>query len=140
MFHVINRTTGKALSTRFYGDALVVFHHINAYEEDGHLVFDMICYRDSSLYDMFYIQNFRQEISGFIETNKDIFAQPICKRFVLPLNVNKVSFFLQLHHIDIINMGMSTTNKQKLFDEVRNPKHGSPEQRVKLCPPLVFCN
>lgn len=93
LFHVINRTTGKALSTRFYGDALVVFHHINAYEEDGHLVFDMICYRDSSLYDMFYIQNFRQEISGFIETNKDIFAAPICKRFVLPLNVNKVSFF-----------------------------------------------
>ncbi|XP_075904663.1 beta,beta-carotene 15,15'-dioxygenase [Nelusetta ayraudi] len=91
LFHVINRTTGKALSTRFYGDALVVFHHINAYEEDGHLVFDMICYRDSSLYDMFYIQNFRQEISGFIETNKDIFAAPICKRFVLPLNVNKDS-------------------------------------------------
>lgn len=93
MFHVINRTTRKALSTRFYGDALVVFHHINAYEEDGHLVFDMICYRDSSLYDMFYIQNFRQEIGGFIKTNKETFAPPICKRFVLPLNVNKVSCF-----------------------------------------------
>lgn len=94
---MINRTTGKVLSTRFYADALVVFHHINAYEEDGQLVFDMICYRDSSLYDMFYIQNFRQEVSKFIENIKDTFAPPICKRFVLPLNVNKVRFIWFLY-------------------------------------------
>lgn len=89
MFHVVNRKTGKAVSTRFYGDALVVFHHINAYEEDGHLVFDLITYKDSHLYDMFYIQNMRQETSKFTESNKT-FSPPICKRFVLPLNVNKV--------------------------------------------------
>lgn len=131
LFHVINRTTGKALSTRFYGDALVVFHHINAYEEDGHLVFDMICYRDSSLYDMFYIQNFRQEISNFVETNKDTFAPPICKRFVLPLTVKKVSFFVQLHQ-----------RHYKYGYEFHKPKRNqkskarSPEPHVKLRLPL----
>lgn len=90
MFHVINRTTGKAVSTRFYGDALVVFHHINAYEADGHLVFDLISYKDSSLYDMFYIQNLKRDMSSFVESNKNSFATPTCQRFVLPLNVNKV--------------------------------------------------
>ncbi|XP_017290035.1 beta-carotene oxygenase 1, like [Kryptolebias marmoratus] len=90
LFHVINKKTGKAESVRFYGDALVVFHHINAYEEDGHVVFDIITYKDSNLYDMFYLHNIRQETSSFIETNKE-FSQPVCQRFVLPLSVQKES-------------------------------------------------
>lgn len=89
MFHVINITTGKAVSTRFYADALVVFHHINAYEDDGHLVFDLISYKDSSLYDTFYIQNIRQDINTFMQSNQS-FSPPVCQRFVLPLDVNKV--------------------------------------------------
>ncbi|TNM94090.1 hypothetical protein fugu_002266 [Takifugu bimaculatus] len=80
---------GKAVSTRFYGDALVVFHHINAYEDDGHLVCDLITYSDSSLYDMFYIRNVKQDTSNFVQSNQS-FCPPVCKRFVFPLNVNKV--------------------------------------------------
>lgn len=78
------------MSTRFYGDAMVVFHHINAYEDNGHLVFDLISYKDSSLYDMFYIKNITQDINNFVESNQKTFAPPVCKRFVLPLNVDKV--------------------------------------------------
>lgn len=89
LFHVINKTTGEAVSTRFYGDALMVFHHINAYEDDGHVVFDLISYKDSNLYDIFYIKNLRQNSSTFTETNKK-FSAPLCLRFVLPLSVNKV--------------------------------------------------
>lgn len=86
---MINRRTGKAVSSRFYGDPLVVFHHINAYEDDGHLVCDLIAYSDSSLYDMFYIRNVRQDTSTFVQSNQS-FSPPVCKRFVLPLDVNKV--------------------------------------------------
>lgn len=89
MFHVINRTTGKAVSTRFYGDAMVVFHHINAYEDAGHVVLDLISYKDSGLYDMFYIQNVKQDLSSFIKSNQS-FSPPVCQRFVLPVNVNQV--------------------------------------------------
>lgn len=95
LFHIINKKTGKAVSTRFYGDALVVFHHINAYEDDGHVVFDIIAYKDSNLYDMFYLHNIRQETSSFIETNKE-FDPPVCHRFVLPLNVQKVHLDRQM--------------------------------------------
>ncbi|XP_070813707.1 beta,beta-carotene 15,15'-dioxygenase [Chaetodon trifascialis] len=90
LFHVINRKTGKAVSTRFYGDALVVFHHINAYEADGHVVFDLISYKDSNLYEMFYLKNMKQETGSFIQSNQR-FSPPHCQRFVLPLNVDKES-------------------------------------------------
>uniref|UniRef100_A0A1A8FIK9 Beta-carotene 15,15'-monooxygenase 1b n=2 Tax=Nothobranchius korthausae TaxID=1143690 RepID=A0A1A8FIK9_9TELE len=90
VFHVINKKTGKRVSTRFYGDALVVFHHINAYEDDGHVVFDIISYKDSNLYNMFYLHNMKQETNNFIEKNKD-FSPPVCQRFVLPLDVQKES-------------------------------------------------
>lgn len=96
LIHAINRKTGKEVSTRFYSDALVVFHHINAYEDDGHVVLDLISYKDSKLYDMFYIQNIRQETDGFIQSNKN-FSQPICQRFVLPLSAHKVQSDRRVH-------------------------------------------
>uniref|UniRef100_A0A8C5DHU1 Beta,beta-carotene 15,15'-dioxygenase-like n=1 Tax=Gouania willdenowi TaxID=441366 RepID=A0A8C5DHU1_GOUWI len=76
LFHVINRKTGKALSTRYY--------------DDGHLVFDLISYKDSNLYDMFYIHNLKQDNSNFIDSHKS-FSLPMCQRFVLPLDIHKES-------------------------------------------------
>uniref|UniRef100_A0A3Q1I4P6 Uncharacterized protein n=1 Tax=Anabas testudineus TaxID=64144 RepID=A0A3Q1I4P6_ANATE len=90
LFHVINKKTGKAISTRFYADNMVVFHHINAYETNEHVVFDLISYTDSNLYNMFYIKNIKQETSSFIQSNKT-FSPPSCQRFVLPLNTDKES-------------------------------------------------
>jgi len=87
-FHLVNRKTGKAVSTRYHGDALVVFHHLNAYEEDGHVVFDMITYKDSNLYDMFYIENMTQNTEDLIKSNQ-VYAPPISQRFVLPVNVDQ---------------------------------------------------
>lgn len=88
LIHLVNKTTGKTVSTKYYGDALVVFHHINAFEDDGHVVFDMITYKDSNLYDMFYIENLRKETNQFVKTNKE-FSPPVCQRFALPLDVGK---------------------------------------------------
>ncbi|XP_056318303.1 beta,beta-carotene 15,15'-dioxygenase [Danio aesculapii] len=88
VFHLVNKKTGKAVNVKYYADPFVTFHHINAYEDDGHVVFDLITYKDSKLYDMFYLQNMKQDVKRFIETNKD-FAQPVCQRFVLPINIDK---------------------------------------------------
>ncbi|KAM9835981.1 beta,beta-carotene 15,15'-dioxygenase [Aulostomus maculatus] len=90
VFHLINRTTGRAVSTRFYADAMVVFHHINAYEDDNHVVFDLINYENSNLYDMFYLQNLRQNTTNFIQSTTS-FSPPVCRRFVLPLHAHKES-------------------------------------------------
>ncbi|KAI7814110.1 beta,beta-carotene 15,15'-dioxygenase [Triplophysa rosa] len=88
VIHLVNRKTGKVLSTKYYADVFVAFHHINAFEEDGHVVFDLITYKDSNLYDMFYIKNMQKDIDKFIETNKD-FSPPSCQRFVLPINIDE---------------------------------------------------
>ncbi|XP_039649647.1 beta,beta-carotene 15,15'-dioxygenase-like [Perca fluviatilis] len=91
LFHVVDRRTGKAVSTRYYGDAFVVFHHVNAYEDgDHHVVLDLISYRNSNLYEMFYIRNLKLETSSFIEANKD-FSPPVCQRYVLPLHAHTES-------------------------------------------------
>ncbi|XP_029023314.1 beta,beta-carotene 15,15'-dioxygenase isoform X2 [Betta splendens] len=90
VFHVINKQTGRSITRRFYTDTLVVFHHINAYETDGHVVFDLICYKDSNLYDMFYIKNIKQDTKSFIQSNKD-YSPPCCQRFALPLSIDEHS-------------------------------------------------
>lgn len=90
LFHVINKTTGKSICRRFYGDTMVVFHHINAYETNEHVVFDLICYKDSNLYNMFYLNNLKQDTKSFLQSNKD-YSPPTCQRFALPLNIDKVN-------------------------------------------------
>ncbi|XP_051994656.1 beta,beta-carotene 15,15'-dioxygenase-like [Xyrauchen texanus] len=89
VIHLVNRKTGKTVSTMYITDAFAVFHHINAYEEDGHVVFDLITYQDSNLYDMFYLKNMKQDVDKFMYTNKD-YSQPTCQWFVLPVNIGKV--------------------------------------------------
>ncbi|MEE6499914.1 hypothetical protein FKM82_003635 [Ascaphus truei] len=83
--HIIDRRTKKPVPVRFYTDALVAYHHVNAYEEDGHIVFDIITYKDNSLYDMFYLANLKKDLSEGTKMT----SVPFCKRFVLPLHIDK---------------------------------------------------
>lgn len=79
--HVIDQRTRKPVPVRFYTDPLVVFHHVNAYEEDGCIVFDIIAYDDSSLYQLFYLANLNQAF----EQNARLTSTPTLRRFALPL-------------------------------------------------------
>lgn len=62
---------------------MVVYHHVNAFEDDGHVIFDVIAYSDNSLYDMFYMSKLK-------EINNDLYSKPSYKRFVLPIQSDKV--------------------------------------------------
>ncbi|XP_010213925.1 PREDICTED: beta,beta-carotene 15,15'-monooxygenase, partial [Tinamus guttatus] len=84
-FHFIDKKTKKEIPTKIYTDAMVLFHHVNAYEEDGHIVFDIIAYADNSLYDMFYLKNLNKDF----EENTKLTSVPTCKRFVVPLQYDK---------------------------------------------------
>ncbi|TSL68245.1 Beta,beta-carotene 15,15'-dioxygenase [Bagarius yarrelli] len=97
LFHIINRKTGVALKTKFCSAPFVVFHHINAYEEDDHVVFDMITYKDSNVYDFFYIDCMKQETEKFIEMSKTL-SPPVCQRFVIPVNAD-----LKIAKVDTYN-------------------------------------
>ncbi|XP_018410905.1 PREDICTED: beta,beta-carotene 15,15'-dioxygenase [Nanorana parkeri] len=84
-FHIIDKRTKKPVAEKFYADALVVYHHINAYEEDGHVVFDIIAYKDNSLYEMFYMANLEKDLCQETTTT----SIPTFKRFVVPLQCAK---------------------------------------------------
>ncbi|XP_037671833.1 beta,beta-carotene 15,15'-dioxygenase [Choloepus didactylus] len=83
--HIVDRRTRKPVPARFYTNAMVVFHHINAYEEDGCILFDVIAYEDSSLYDLFYLANLNQDF----QENSRLTSVPTLRRFAVPLQVDK---------------------------------------------------
>lgn len=59
---------------------MAVYHHVNAFEDDGHVVFDVIAYDDNSLYDMFYLDKLKEQMG-----KNTMYCKPKCRRFVLPL-------------------------------------------------------
>ena len=63
---------------------MVIYHHVNAFEENGHVIFDVIGYDDASLYDMFYLkkQKDKPESKGW--------SMPVYRRYALPLHVDSV--------------------------------------------------
>lgn len=85
LIHLIDRKTGKELETKYYTGAMVVYHHVNAYEDDGHVIFDVIAYKDNSLYDMFYLSKLKEN-AGF---HDEAYSKPSFKRFALPVHSNK---------------------------------------------------
>lgn len=80
---VIDRKTGKLLPTTYTAPPLLIFHHINAWEEDGHLVMDFSATVSATQYSTFYFSNFRKPDSDPSKTFPD--SKPC--RLVLPLNV-----------------------------------------------------
>lgn len=86
LIHIIDRKTGKEVETKYYTGAMIVYHHVNAFEEDGHVIFDVIAYKDNSLYNMFYLSKLRENSHDF---HDDSYVKPKYKRFVLPIRSDK---------------------------------------------------
>ncbi|XP_036934388.1 beta,beta-carotene 15,15'-dioxygenase [Acanthopagrus latus] len=83
LIHLIDRRTGKEVETKYYTGSMVVYHHVNAYEDDGHVVFDVIAYKDKGLYDMFFLSKLNTN------THDDAYSKPGYKRFALPIHSDK---------------------------------------------------
>uniref|UniRef100_A0A7N6BVG0 Beta-carotene oxygenase 1 n=1 Tax=Anabas testudineus TaxID=64144 RepID=A0A7N6BVG0_ANATE len=80
LIHLIDRKTGKEVETKYFTGAMVVYHHVNAFEEDGNVVFDVIAYDDNKLYDMFYLKK---------KTEASVYSKSSYRRFVLPIQPDK---------------------------------------------------
>lgn len=77
-FIVLNRHTGQLSKVTYMADGFFMLHHINAYEEDDHLVVDVLTYRTLDILDKWYLNCLR---NNQFRTN-DL---PKSQRFVLPL-------------------------------------------------------
>ncbi|GBM84663.1 Beta,beta-carotene 15,15'-dioxygenase [Araneus ventricosus] len=77
-FHLVERSTGQEVKTKFQSNALFFFHHVNAYEEDGHLVVDIMAFPSSEVMDKFYLKDLR---AGRLNAS----CKAVFTRFVIPL-------------------------------------------------------
>ncbi|KAJ8021498.1 Beta,beta-carotene 9',10'-oxygenase [Holothuria leucospilota] len=76
-FHVIRLKDGAILPQKFTADAFFCFHHINAFEDDGHLVVDLCAYDDTQVIFGTYMDVLKR--GNLPVTNA------LAKRFVLPM-------------------------------------------------------
>ncbi|GFS43811.1 beta,beta-carotene 15,15'-dioxygenase, partial [Nephila pilipes] len=77
-FHLIDRVSGHEIKTKYQSEAFFFFHHINTYEEDGHVVADIQAFPDPEVLDKFYLSKLR--LGEFA-----VSCEPVFTRFVLPL-------------------------------------------------------
>jgi len=59
VFYIIDRQTG-ALVKKMTTEAFFAFHHVNAFEKDGSLFVDLVCYPDSGIIDSFYLERIQE--------------------------------------------------------------------------------
>lgn len=83
-FVVVERSTGMMLRTRFVTDPLFFFHAVNAFEDDGHIVFDMVAYEDAAIMDRYYLDKLKDPAAGDAEFDPD--NQGHFRRFVIPVS------------------------------------------------------
>ncbi|XP_070842601.1 beta,beta-carotene 15,15'-dioxygenase [Chaetodon trifascialis] len=86
LIHLIDRKTGKQVETKYCTGTMIVYHHVNAFEDDGHVIFDVIAYKDNSLYEMFYLSKLKEN-----KEHDDAYSKPSYKRFALPINPDKAT-------------------------------------------------
>ncbi|PRD31729.1 UNVERIFIED_CONTAM: Beta,beta-carotene 15,15'-dioxygenase [Trichonephila clavipes] len=77
-FHLIDRVSGHEIKTKYQSDAFFFFHHINTYEEDGHVIADIQAFPDPEVLDKFYLNKLR--LGEFA-----VSCQPVFTRYILPL-------------------------------------------------------
>ncbi|XP_037795664.1 beta,beta-carotene 15,15'-dioxygenase-like [Penaeus monodon] len=78
-FHLLRKSTGEAVKVRYLCDEpFFTFHHVNAYEDKGHLVVDIITYPSPEILDKFYLNKIRAQ-------EFDVKDAPQLQRFILPL-------------------------------------------------------
>uniref|UniRef100_UPI00358E48A0 beta,beta-carotene 15,15'-dioxygenase-like n=1 Tax=Myxine glutinosa TaxID=7769 RepID=UPI00358E48A0 len=83
--YIIDRKSRMPLPQYYYSTPVVVYHHVNAYEVDGHIVFDVIAHNDNRMYEMFYMANLRNWDSD----GSTISCLSQCRRYVIPLHIDE---------------------------------------------------
>lgn len=80
---LIDRQTGK-IKKRFLTDPFFAFHHINAFETEQELIFDIAAYHDSSILQAYYLDRLKEE------NNKIPFGN--LRRYFVPFKGGKVRY------------------------------------------------
>ncbi|KAJ8306483.1 hypothetical protein KUTeg_017028 [Tegillarca granosa] len=86
--HIIDKKTGEEVNVAYtyQSSSCLVFHHGNAYEEDGFIVMDLCRFPDSKILNTTYLSSY--ETDKWKETMKNFPRSNLC-RFIIPLNLDE---------------------------------------------------
>lgn len=86
-FRIIHRQTGEEVNPDFTYEAapFMVFHHINAYEENGNIVMDVCGFKTDQALHYIYMKNLTSEQC---EANWRKLEEPEPRRYVIPVDVS----------------------------------------------------
>ncbi|XP_067910178.1 carotenoid-cleaving dioxygenase, mitochondrial-like isoform X2 [Heterodontus francisci] len=87
IIHVANKHTGEVLPFKYYTKAFSTFHHINAFEDNGFIVFDLCCFDNSHVINSLSLQTLRQTGEALDEVYNTL-PRGFPHRFVLPLKID----------------------------------------------------
>uniref|UniRef100_A0A8C7Q7T6 Retinoid isomerohydrolase RPE65 n=1 Tax=Oncorhynchus mykiss TaxID=8022 RepID=A0A8C7Q7T6_ONCMY len=90
-FHLATKDPAEYIEHKFRTSAFNLFHHINSYEDDGFIVVDLCTWKGHEfVYNYLYLANLRE---NWEEVKKAAMRapQPEVRRYVLPMDVHKVS-------------------------------------------------
>ncbi|OTF82067.1 Retinal pigment epithelial membrane protein-like protein, partial [Euroglyphus maynei] len=76
-FYVISKQNGRILQ-RYYSEPFFYFHMINSYEDNGHIVTDIMAYKNATILDKWDLHQMRKNI--YDDNN-----QAVPTRFVMPI-------------------------------------------------------
>ncbi len=57
---VINRFTGEVVG-KYQSDPFFAFHHVNAFEKNNEIIFDIVAYEDDSILKAYYLENLKKK-------------------------------------------------------------------------------
>ncbi|CAL4145028.1 unnamed protein product [Meganyctiphanes norvegica] len=81
-FRLVNRKDGKEVDCVFQADTFYTFHQINAYEEEGQVIVDIVAYEDADVIQSLWLENVLKPVG---ET-QDYAMDGLPQRYVLPMN------------------------------------------------------
>uniref|UniRef100_A0A4W3HCV4 Carotenoid-cleaving dioxygenase, mitochondrial n=1 Tax=Callorhinchus milii TaxID=7868 RepID=A0A4W3HCV4_CALMI len=86
VIHVAHKHTGQILPVKYYSKPLTTFHQINAFEDNGFIVFDLCSFDDGNIVHTLTMQNLHKSGEALDELYNTI-PKPTPIRFVLPLSI-----------------------------------------------------
>ena len=104
-FYIIDRQSNQLIDQVYTANAFAFFHTINAYEKDGHLICDIVTYRDASFLKTLHFSaikratvdvKVRKSHAKWLHTKADRFVLPLidkANRKLLPVgfNINRLA-------------------------------------------------
>ncbi len=129
-FWVVNRHTGEIVG-RYESDPFFAFHHVNAFEQGGELVLDIVAYPDPGILETYYLHRLEEESLELPFGNLRRYRLPLTGRAVTYETISDVC--MELPQFDYTRLNMQAGYRY-VYSVSLHPQHrqGFYNQLVKV--------